>query len=94
MGTALQLGDAIRQLASLDQDATIFAAEPWTHDSETIVAIEPDSGGIPDEVAQRGLKYFLEVSVAREVLEGLGINTGPQADRTRTRRQAHPLRHR
>lgn len=65
-----RIGDTIGRLASLDQDATIYAAEPWTAESVAIVAIEPDSGGIPEEAATRGLKYFLEVAVARDFLEG------------------------
>ena len=70
MGEVTRLGDAIRQLASLDQDATIYAAEPWSDESTAIVAIEPDSGGVPENAAMRGLKYFLEVAVARDFLEG------------------------
>jgi hypothetical protein len=70
MGEVTTLGDAIGRLASLDQDATIYAAEPWSAKSAAMVAIEPDSGGIPEDAATRGLEYFLEVAVARDFLEG------------------------
>jgi hypothetical protein len=70
MGTIIRLRDAIGKLASLDQDATIYAAEPWTAESSAIVAIEPDSGGIPEDASRLGLRYFLEVSEARDFLEG------------------------
>ena len=70
MGTVSRLGEAIRQLSSLDQDATIYAAQPWIGESSAIVAIEGESGQIPEEAERRSLKYFLEVSVARDFLEG------------------------
>ena len=70
MGKVIRLEDAIGRLASVDQDATIYAAEPWSGDSSAVVAIELDSGGGPAEAARLGLKYFLEVSVARDFLEG------------------------
>ena len=70
MGEVTRIGDAIGRLVSLDQAATIYAAEPWTAESTAVVAIEPDTGGIPEEAATRGLKYFLEVAVARDFLEG------------------------
>jgi len=65
-----RLGDVLGRLALLDQDATIYAAEPWTDESAAIVAIEPPSGGLPEETTRRGLKYFLEVSEARDFLTG------------------------
>lgn len=43
-------------------DLTIFAAEPWTPDSPAVSQLE--DGPPPD-----GLKYFLEVDLAAEVLE-------------------------
>lgn len=70
MAEATRLGDLLDRLASLDEDATIYAAEPWTDESTAIVAIEPPAGDLPEEAARRGLKYFLEVHVARDVLAG------------------------
>jgi hypothetical protein len=70
MEKVTRLEDAIRRLASLDQDATIYTAEPWSAESAAIVAIEPDSGGVPEDAAMLGLKYFLEVAEARDFLEG------------------------
>jgi len=70
MGEVMKLGDVLSRLASLDQDATIYAAEPWMYESPAVVATEPDSGGIPEEAASRGFKYFLEVSLAGDFLEG------------------------
>src|SRR5215469_5482064 len=64
----MKLIEAIRDLASLDDDGVIYASEPWTPSSEVIVADGPDSG-LPDEAKRLGLDYFLEVFIARDFLE-------------------------
>lgn len=63
----MTLIEAIRDLAKLDADATIYAAEPWIEGSQAVVAFEPEEGGVPVEAAN--LSYFLEVFVARGFLE-------------------------
>jgi hypothetical protein len=65
-----QLGDVVKRLASLDQEATIYAAEPWTSESAAVVAAEPESGAVPEPAGREGLKYFLEVFLACEFLDG------------------------
>jgi hypothetical protein len=65
----MKLIEAIRDLCVLDEEGTIYASQPWTGDSEAIVAHEPKSGGLPDEAQQLGLIYFLEVFIARDVVE-------------------------
>lgn len=69
MGEIMTLIEAIRDLESLDGDNTIYAAEPWTRNSSAIVAPEPVIGGLPPEVIKLGMKYFLEVFIARDFLE-------------------------
>ena len=64
-----RLGDLLKRLASLDQDSTIYAAEPWTSESAAVVAMEPESGGLPKIAASQGLKYFMEVYIAHDFLE-------------------------
>ncbi|HXC36679.1 MAG TPA: hypothetical protein VNV43_12440 [Candidatus Acidoferrales bacterium] len=66
----MKLIEVIRDLDALDDESTIYAAKPWTEDSEVIVAHEPESGGVPAEVERLSLEYFLEVLIAREFLEG------------------------
>jgi hypothetical protein len=66
----MTLLEAIRALHSLDEESTIYASEPWTEKSKAVVAAEPESGGLPAEAQERGMKYFLEVFVARQFLEG------------------------
>lgn len=58
----MTLGDAVEQLETLDADATIYAAKPWSVDARTVVAVEPEDGSVPDEAAE--LEYFLEVADA------------------------------
>jgi hypothetical protein len=65
----MTLLEAVQSLDSLDGNGTIYAAEPWTARSEAIVTEEPEAGGVPVAVQERGMKYFLEVFIAREVLE-------------------------
>lgn len=66
----MTLLQVVGNLDSFDEDSTIYAAEPWTNRSQAIVAAEADGGDLPDEARQLGLKYFLEVFIAREFLEG------------------------
>lgn len=66
----MTLLEAIRTLDSLDQGSTIYASEPWTENSEVLIAPEPESEGLPSEAANRGMTYFLEVFIAGEFLEG------------------------
>jgi hypothetical protein len=67
---AMTLIEAIRDLDSFGDEATIYAAEPWNESSTVIVALEPAAGGPPTQAAEHGLRYFLEVSIARDFLEG------------------------
>lgn len=61
----------IGNLGGLDDADTIYAKVPWSSDSLAVVAREPAEGGVPEEATGLGLAYFLEVSIAREVLDGL-----------------------
>jgi hypothetical protein len=44
-------------------------SQPWSDTSEAIVVYEPEAGGIPAEAEQLGVKYFLEVLIARNLVE-------------------------
>lgn len=69
MGTS-KLIDIVANLESYDPELTIYATKPWTCNSETVMAPEPDQGGLPHEAESRGAEYFIEVFVAREFLKG------------------------
>jgi hypothetical protein len=74
----MKLIEAIRNLDALDEESTIYASEPWTENSEAIVARESESGGLPNDAEKLGLKYFLEVFIARDFLEGWMSNLDAQ----------------
>jgi hypothetical protein len=66
-----KLVDIVADLTELEDDGTIYVVEPWSEDSLALVAIEPESGGLPEAAVRAGMSYFLEVSVAREFIEDL-----------------------
>jgi hypothetical protein len=72
MGQTVKLIRLIERLAELDDEDTIYAREPWTKDSDAMVALEDPKAqyGVPPEAAGAGMEYFLEVHIAREVVEG------------------------
>ncbi len=49
-----------------DTESTIYASEPWTTESEAIVARESEMS--PSVLERLKMKYFLEVLVARDFL--------------------------
>jgi hypothetical protein len=87
MGQVATLGDVIDRISEFDGEDTIYAFEPWTEQSEAMVAREPEAGGLPREAADLGMKYFLEVSIAQEFVEdwvaSLGEQPAPSAVRQR-----------
>jgi hypothetical protein len=75
MGQIMKLIKLVERLDELDEEEEIiFAREPWTEDSEAMVARDPDPESatcqIPPEATAAGMTYFLEVFTAREVVEG------------------------
>jgi hypothetical protein len=72
----MKLVEAIRDLDSLDAEATIYGSRPWSENSEAAVAREPQFGGIlmlpPD------MSYFLEVFIARDFLSDWAANLDVQ----------------
>jgi hypothetical protein len=68
------LRQAIARLDEWDEDATLYVAgEPseWSSDSEVAVGVEDVEAEIETlPVEAEGKRYFLEISVAREVLAG------------------------
>lgn len=65
----MTLVEAIESLATLAEEGTIYAAEPWARTSTAVVAREPEYGTLPPEAGEQGLKYFLEVFIARDFIE-------------------------
>lgn len=68
MAPMAKLIDLVSKLETLDQQATIYAAEPWNFQSEAFVTVETLEGNPSNAVNEQRLKYFIEVSIAREFL--------------------------
>ena len=77
-GAKMKLIELVQDLDALDEQSTIYASQPWTETSEAIVAHEPEAGGTPAEAKRLGLKYFLEIFIAREFIEGWMANFDTQ----------------
>jgi hypothetical protein len=65
------LCDVVNIIYTLEDELNIYAAPEWSPNSAAIVALEPDAGGEPPEAKALGMSYFLEVFIAKEVLEGI-----------------------
>jgi hypothetical protein len=63
----MKLIDAVQQLESIDGDSAIYARQPWTPSSEARLAVEGSEE--EKQTKAEGLRYFLEVFIAKEVLE-------------------------
>lgn len=74
----MTLLEIVQDLGSSDERSTIYAAEPWRNNSRVVVVPEPDSGGPPPKAQELGLKYFLEVFLARDFLEEWVANLGKE----------------
>ncbi|ESX85950.1 hypothetical protein X754_29040 [Mesorhizobium sp. LNJC403B00] len=70
LGQVGRLIDIVARLSEFDEYDTIYASEPWTEDSDAMVATGLDTGRSPPEAVEAGLEYFLEIHICREVIEG------------------------
>ncbi|WP_437619656.1 hypothetical protein [Sorangium sp. So ce1151] len=68
----MTLGETINRLDTLDENAILCVRQPWTPSSECAVTAPDENLGVPRHVKDSGLAYFLEVHVAREVLDVFG----------------------
>lgn len=74
------LKDIVRWVLATTEDQlsmkTICAREPWSADSAArIVDLDAESR-LPPDAQQDGFRYFLEASVAREVLDVVPVTSG------------------
>lgn len=60
----------INRLAEFDREPRIYACEPWTVHLAAICGFELMEGGLPDEVDDAGMIYFLEIDIGIEFAEG------------------------
>ena len=69
MGQIIKLLDIVGRLSDFDEEDTIYVSEPWTEDSDAMVATEPEGALVPAEAAKEGLTYFIEIDGAIEFTE-------------------------
>jgi hypothetical protein len=65
----VNLGGVLDQIDGLGDDEVIFAMRPWHMGCEATIDRLDAESRTPAHIAQQGFTYFLEVAVAREVLE-------------------------
>lgn len=70
MGKIVKLWDMVGRLSDFDEDDTIYVSEPWTENSDAMVATAPDDGMVPPTAAAKaGLTYLIEIFIAIEFTE-------------------------
>jgi hypothetical protein len=62
----MKLLDIVGRLSDFDEEDTIYLSEPWTENSDAMVATEPEEGLVPPKAAKAGLTYFIEIFIAIE----------------------------
>ncbi|MCU4379812.1 hypothetical protein [Acinetobacter haemolyticus] len=67
----MDLFQVLLNINDFQDNETIYVVEPWTLESETKVLKEPDIGLIQIESNQLIFKYFLEVSIVKEIWKNL-----------------------
>jgi hypothetical protein len=77
----VKLLEVVQRIPTLDGELTIYARQPWSHASDAELAIE---GSEEEKKAKAaGLRYFIEVFVARDFLEDWRVSvkrpTGEQS---------------
>ena len=63
------LVEIIASINEFDAEDVIFAKPKWTLNSEAEIFRLLEDGRVPGEAKRRGLEYFLEVDVVRQVLD-------------------------
>lgn len=79
----MRLVEIVTQLDSLDLDAIICVQRPWSPAAKCIITRPSADFGVPTEVKEAGFAYFLEVSVARDVLRIFGDNVPTENEKMR-----------
>lgn len=67
----MKLNNIFDDIYTLNDDYVIFARRPWALDSDAVVELVNDQNK-KQVILDQGLEYFLEIFVAKEVLEVFG----------------------
>jgi hypothetical protein len=63
------LGEVLARVEEFSEEETVFSRRPWRFDEDAILVRMDEEGRIPSSTTAAGWDYFLEVTVAKEVLE-------------------------
>lgn len=77
----MTLGSILDSIEQLNADDVVFAEKPWRLDSRAEIGQLDQGFRVPRSIRAAGLDYFLEVALAKEVLEVFGAT--PPAARER-----------
>lgn len=64
----MRLDEVLQNLEKFDESAVLCVRRPWAPGAECFVVAPDVNLGVPNHVKLAGGEYFMEVSVAREVL--------------------------
>jgi hypothetical protein len=64
----MKLEEALDRVQALGSEDVIFAVRPWNMDSITEIGRLDSESRVPKAYKDRGLEYFLEASLAKEIL--------------------------
>ena len=70
----MKLQDALDRIDQLTDDDVIFARKPWALDADAEIGQLDTSLRVPVAMTNMGFDYFIEASVASEVLEVFGTH--------------------
>ena len=67
--STVRFKDVVHDLHKLGGDLTICLRKPWNAESEVLLVEVDPMSAIPSDVLSSGFEYFLEISIAEELLE-------------------------
>lgn len=76
----MKVTEAVERIDELEEEAVLCVRRPWVADAESHVCLLSSDLSVPPAVKALGYEYFLEVSVAKEVLAVLNERT-PTGDK-------------
>lgn len=79
----MNLEQLLDRIHELPDGECIFARKPWSATSEAVTAPLGENFQVPSDVVALGLDYFLEVHIAREVLEVFGDRPASSEEKLR-----------
>ena len=68
-GETVTLSEVLARVEEFSEEETIFSRRPWRFNEYAILVRMDEEGRIPSLTTAEGWDYFLEVTVAKEVLE-------------------------